>query len=177
LALTGKLPADWDFIDHNGKLDAEKRRVFPGMFAYLEDIRSPFNIGALFRTAESFGAEKLFLSPHCADPLHPRAARTAMGCIDALPWERGNLQEIKMMMDAPVFAMESGGAPLRDFVFPERGILVAGSEELGVSPASLALADSSLGRVTIPSYGAKASLNVSAAFAIVMQAWSAARAL
>jgi TrmH family RNA methyltransferase len=175
LAETGRSPADWDFFDTEGKLDPASRRPFPGMTVYLEDIRSPFNVGAMFRAAESFGAEKVFLSPFCADPRHPRAERSAMGCVDVLPWER---REFFNAADAgcgrPVFALETGGTPLADFPFPRQGLLIAGSEELGVSPAALAVADTSLGRVTIPCYGAKGSLNVSVAFGIVMQAWAAA---
>jgi TrmH family RNA methyltransferase len=75
-------------------------------------------------------------------------------------------------MDTPVFALETGGTPLRDFAFPQTGVMIVGSEELGISPEALTLADVSLGRVSIPCYGAKASLNVSAAFAIAMQAWA-----
>jgi TrmH family RNA methyltransferase len=177
MAETGRYPADWDFrsptwdfdaAGPSGDLDANKRRVFPGMRIYLEDIRSPFKVGAMFRTAESFGAEKIWLSPLCADPNHPRAARTAMGCVDVLPWERRELSEI----EGPFFALETGGVPLGKFAFPPRGVLIAGSEELGVSPAALAAADASLGRVSIPTFGAKGSLNVSTAFGIVMQAWA-----
>ncbi|MDR2181452.1 MAG: TrmH family RNA methyltransferase, partial [Treponema sp.] len=167
-AETGRFCADWDFIDHEGRLDAARRGCFAGMCVYLEDIRSPYNVGAMFRSAESFGAERVYLSPRCADPLHPRAQRTAMGCTGVLPWERRELPELA----GPRFALESGGTALRDFTFPRRGILIAGSEELGVSPAALLSAAGSWGRVTIPHYGAKASLNVSAAFAIVMQAWA-----
>jgi TrmH family RNA methyltransferase len=87
LTAAGRDQADWDFTAE-GRLDAAKRRVFPGMMVFLEDIRSPFNVGAMFRTAESFGVEKIFLSPFCADPRHRRAQRTAMGCVDIVPWER-----------------------------------------------------------------------------------------
>ena len=167
LAATGRDQADWDFTCSDGKLDPVKRQIFEGMFVYLEDIRSPFNVGAMFRTAESFGVEKIILSPFCADPRHRRAERTAMGCIDIVPWERQELNP-----ELPVFALETGGTPLKDFTFPARGILIAGSEELGVSPRALAAADASLGRVSIPCYGAKASLNVSVAFGIALQAWA-----
>ena len=179
LAETGRSPADWDFYDAEGRLDPARRRPFPGMTVYLEDIRSPFNVGAMFRAAESFGAEKLFLSPFCADPHHPRAERSAMGCVDVLPWERREFfndpldGENRLPSGCPVFALETYGTPLADFSFPRQGLLIAGSEELGVSPAALAQADASLGRVTIPCYGAKGSLNVSVAFGIVMQAWAA----
>ena len=167
LTETGKDQADWDFTAADGKLDSKKRKIFKGMWVYLEDIRSPFNVGAMFRTAESFGVEKIILSPFCADPRHRRAERTAMGCIDIVPWERQNA-----LPDMPIFALETGGTPINEFAFPPRGLLIAGSEELGVSPRMLEAADSSLGRVSIPIYGAKASLNVSTAFGIALQYWA-----
>jgi len=52
--------------------------------------------------------------------------------------------------------------------------MVIGSEEMGVSPQALSAADASLGRVSIPCYGAKGSLNVSVAFGIAVQAWGEA---
>ena len=176
LTETGRYQSDWDFIESSGALDPSKRRPFPGMQVYLEDIRSPFNVGSMFRAAESFGAEKLWLSPLCADPRHKRAERTAMGCVDILPWERfphDPFDGAFPFSGAPFFTLETGGIPLTRFAFPACGILIAGSEELGVSPRALAAADASLGRVTIPTYGAKGSLNVSVAFGIVMQAWAA----
>jgi TrmH family RNA methyltransferase len=184
LAETGRFPADWDFIDHRGRPDPRRRTSFAGMEAYLEDIRSPFNVGALFRSAESFGVEKLWLSPLCADPRHPRAVRSAMGCVQLVPWERlaadpfpaGTAERPTAVFPGPCFALETGGVPLGDFPFPRRALILVGSEELGLSPGALAAAEASLGRVSIPSRGAKGSLNVSVAFGIVMQAWAAALA-
>jgi len=178
LAEIGKDQSDWDFTVSNGKLDPEKRQVFKGMQVYLEDIRSPFNVGAMFRTAESFGVEKIILSPLCADPRHRRAERTAMGCVDVIPWERQelfptpeNAPPDNSTETLPIFALETGGIPLAEFPFPRRGIMITGSEELGVSPQALSAADASLGRVSIPCCGAKGSLNVSVAFGIAVQAW------
>jgi len=174
LAATGRDQSDWDFTASDGRLDAEGRQVFSGMRVYLEDIRSPFNVGAMFRTAEIFGVEKIFLSSFCADPRHRRAERTAMGCVDIIPWERRSFfsGEENHSLPFPVFALETGGIPIDKFPFPRDGLLIAGSEELGVSPRALAAADASLGRVSIPVYGAKASLNVSVAFGIALQAWT-----
>jgi len=178
LTETGRDQSDWDFTNSDGRLDPVKRQIFNGMFVYLEDIRSPFNVGAMFRTAESFGVEKIFLSPFCADPRHKRAERTAMGCVDIVPWERKDFFATPETAELPypVFALETGGVPLAEFSFPQRGLLIAGSEELGVSPRALAAADASLGRVSIPCYGAKASLNVSVAFGIAVNAWGQANA-
>jgi len=186
LTETGQDMADWDFTDSGGQLDKEKRQIFEGMQVYMEDIRSPFNVGAMFRTAESFGVVKIILSSFCADPHHRRAERTAIGCIDIIPWERrelfaspDNTHTLDLPVDLageplPIFALETGGISITDFPFPRRGLLIAGSEELGVSPRALAAADASLGRVSIPCYGTKASLNVSVAFGIAMQAWASA---
>jgi RNA methyltransferase, TrmH family len=178
LAETGRYEADWDFIEPAGALDPKKRHIFPGMQVYMEDIRSPFNVGSMFRAADSFGVEKIWLSPICASPLHKRALRTAMGCVDVIPWEflpydpfDGSHSALSFFQ-GPFFALETGGTSLADFSFPPRGILITGSEELGVSPRALAAADASLGRVSVPTWGAKGSLNVSGAFAIVMHAWA-----
>ncbi|MDR2304115.1 MAG: TrmH family RNA methyltransferase [Treponema sp.] len=173
---TGRSPADWDFTDPKGVPDPATRQLFPGMTVYLEDIRSPFNVGAMFRSAESFGAEKIILSPLCADPRHPRAPRTAMGCVEILSYERMSIEELKNL-SLPCFALETGGTLLQNFIFPEKAVMLSGSEELGLSPEALALADTSLGRLSIPLYGAKGSLNVSVAFGIAMQAWAAKEAL
>ena len=178
LAETGKDQSDWDFTGSDGHLDPQKRQIIDGMIVYMEDIRSPFNIGAMFRTAESFGVEKIILSPFCADPRHKRAERTAMGCTSIIPWERKELfasdnddSELDAEPQIPVFALETGGIPIAEFPFPRRGIMITGSEELGVSPRALSAADASLGRVSIPCYGTKASLNVSTAFGIALHAW------
>lgn len=173
LQIIGSFPAEWDLViaPHNtqnteGKV--EKRSFFPGLFIYAEDIRSPFNLGSIFRTAEAMGAEKVYISPFCTDPMHPRALRSAMGCIESIPWERLSLEELPK--DLPVFVLETGGTAIELFDFPNKGIVIIGSEELGVSPQALKKAE--YGRVTIPMTGIKASLNVGVAFGILMQAWT-----
>lgn len=173
LAILGTFPAEWDLVIAPHKptvLDdgtIEKRSFYKGICVYAEDIRSPFNIGSIFRTAEAMGAEKVFISPDCTDPSQPRAIRSGMGCIETLGWERKSLAELPS--DKPVFTLETGGTNIDDFVFPQEGICIIGSEELGVSPQALEKA--SYGRVTIPMKGLKASLNVGVAFGILMQKW------
>lgn len=169
LAAIGTFPAEWDLIlRESAPLEPSARLFFPGVMAYAEDIRSPFNVGSIFRTAEAFGAERLFVSPLCVSPGHPRAERSAMGCTEYLPWETKELRDLPS--GVPVFALETGGTPIEEFDFPQKGIVIIGSEELGVSPEGLARAD--YGRVSIPMTGIKASLNVGVAFGVLMQAWT-----
>lgn len=176
---SGQAPADWDLhdfrapassdADSGGTLGAAAgiRSPLPGIRVFLEDIRSPFNVGTILRTAEALGFEEVLLSPACADPRHPRAERSAMGAVDLIPWRRCPLEELPALGE--VFALELGGAAIGDFAFPRRGVLVLGSEELGVSAAALALSEGR--RVSIPMRGLKASINVAVAFGIAAQAW------
>lgn len=173
LTIIGTFPAEWDLViaPHSAPTDENgvviKRDFFPGVAVYAEDIRSPFNLGSIFRSAEAMGAEKVYISPFCTDPTQPRAIRSGMGCIETLGWERLSLDELPE--DLPVFALETGGTDINEFDFPEKGICIIGSEELGVSPEALKKA--TYGRVTIPMKGLKASLNVGVAFGILMQKW------
>ena len=144
------------------------RPFYQGVYVYAEDIRAPFNLGSIFRTAEAFGAEKLLLSQGCVSPEQPRAQRSAMGCTRFLPWEYCPLESLPA--DLPVFALETGGTPITSFSFPKQGIVLLGSEELGLSAE--ALKKVSAGIVSIPMKGIKASLNVAVAFGIVMQYWT-----
>lgn len=166
-AHAGVSPADWDFREPLGlALSAGARRVFPGMRAYLEDLRSPFNVGSIFRSADAFGVVELLLSGFTADPGHPRAARSAMGATSVVPWRRSGLEALSGM--GTLFALELRGEPIDTFVFPEHGMVVVGSEELGVSPEAIALCSQT---VSIPMFGAKGSLNVGVAFGVLMNAW------
>lgn len=174
LAIIGTFPAEWDLViaPHAAPVNEDgtvrQRDFFPGTAVYAEDIRSPFNLGSIFRTAEAMGLEKVYISPCCVDPQQPRAVRSGMGCIETMGWSRLGLDELPD--DLPVFALETGGTDIEDFIFPKKGICIIGSEELGVSPEALKRAD--YGRVTIPMKGLKASLNVGVAFGILMQKWS-----
>jgi RNA methyltransferase, TrmH family len=171
-AATGQAPADWDLIDpRTGQPDPQSRRICPGVRAYLEDLRSPFNVGSVFRTADAFGLEELILSPACADPRHPRALRSAMGAVDLVAWKRSGLDSLACLAgELPLFALELGGEPLETFSFPKRGIVILGSEELGISREARELC--TYGTVSIPMSGAKGSLNVAVAFGILMFAWT-----
>ena len=170
LAIIGTFPAEWDLIiapHAEEKLSVEKRKFFEGVCVYAEDIRSPFNVGSIFRTAEGLGFDKVFISPQCTDPEQPKAVRSGMGCIETMGYSRVSLDELPA--DLPVFVLETGGTPINEFKFPEKGICIIGSEELGVSPEALKKAE--YGRVTIPMTGLKASLNVGVAFGILAQYW------
>ncbi len=168
LTILGESVADWDVRDEDGNVAWEKRTVFPH-FLYLDHLRSPYNVGSIFRSSEAFGVNGIFLSPGSASPLHERARRTSRGTVDGVRWDWKEIEDIPPL---PVFALETGGRDITEFEFPRRGICIIGSEEEGVSPRSLEAAEKSLGRVSIRQYGVKGSINVASAVAILLQYWS-----
>jgi TrmH family RNA methyltransferase len=190
LALLAMEPGEWDLLppgaaEPGGGKEGEPsspsgQRRFD-IAVYLEDIRSPFNVGSIARSAEAFGAAGLILSEGVPKITHPRAQRASMGAFEHLPVARcseaaspgDHTPPPRASAELPVFALEVGGTPLSQFTFPRRGVCLLGSEELGLSPEALALADRSWGRCAIPLYGAKGSLNVGVAAGILLARWTA----
>ncbi len=179
-ALCGVAPADWDLLPPTSAAapSAQPRKTVakPAPLAeitlYLENLRSPFNIGSISRSAAAFGCSRLCLSPGCANEQHPRSQRAAMGALGMLVITRISLFELRRQQpNAVVVALETGGIPLEEFRFPRQGILVLGNEELGIDPSTLAAPD--VRRVSIPSYGDKATLNVGVAAGIALSWWRA----
>ena len=60
LARLGSEPSDWDITDSMGNLDVSKRLI-QDKILILDRLRSPYNVGAVFRSADSFGVKKIIL--------------------------------------------------------------------------------------------------------------------
>lgn len=167
LAEAGKEVADWDFssVSPDGA-DRGTRKILP-INVYLDDLRSPFNVGSIFRTAESFCFQNLFLSPATPTPTHKRAVRSAMGTAELIDWKVSQIEELPR----PLFALETGGCPIEEFDFSYCGTVIIGSEESGISQKALEACRKDKGIVSIPLYGIKGSINVGVAFGILAHRW------
>lgn len=166
----GASVADWDFQTPGDS--GQPHREFP-FSVYLEDVRSPFNVGSIIRTAEAYGFQEVLASPLTPGPHHSRVRRSSMDA--GIAFRTQDLESLEVeWAGKPVFALELGGCPVGAFTFPRVPALVlVGNEELGLSPRALAWAETSCGRVTLPLYGRKASLNVGVAFGILASHWTA----
>ena len=171
LSKLGAEPSDWDFRTAEGSLDRAVRIVQDKVLV-LDRIRSPYNVGAIFRSAEAFGISRIILVEGTASPEHVRALRTSRGTTSVVPWAFMPESEVVSFLHsydpACVIALELGGTSINEFAFPSRGVAVLGSEEFGISPEVLSCCGS---RVTIPMGGSKGSLNVSVAAGILLQRW------
>lgn len=150
------------------------------LVAVLDDIRSRWNVGAIFRTADAAGFAGLILAGITATPPSPMVAKTALGAQDMVPWSyrASVLAALGELRDdgRELIALELTGdaEPVFEHVPPERGALVLGNEVAGVSAEALALCRR---RVAIPMAGRKGSLNVAVAFGVaafaLTRAWRA----
>ena len=171
LARLGAEPSDWDFRTEEGELDSS-RRVVQDKVLVLDRVRSPYNVGAIFRSAEAFGIARIILVEGTASPEHVRAQRTSRGTTEVVPWEFMTEAEVVSFLKSydseEIIALELGGTSINEFAFPKRGVAVLGSEEFGISPEILSCCGS---RDSIPMGGSKGSLNVSVAAGILLQRW------
>lgn len=139
----------------------------------LDDIRSLHNIGSVFRTADAFLIEKIYLCGITATPPHKEIHKTALGATETVAWEyQKNVTEVISQLqkkDVKVFAVEQveKAVFLQDFKVEKetKYALVFGNEVYGVSQEAIALCD---GAIEIPQLGTKHSLNISVSTGIVV---------
>ena len=134
------------------------------------DIRSAYNVGSIFRTADCAGLAGVVLAGFTATPDHRGVAKTALGAADAVPWrhvEDVHAALAELRADGyTIAALERVPEALAPASVPASAFplaLVLGNEVHGVPADVLAKADLVVG---LPQYGVKASLNVSVAFGV-----------
>lgn len=137
----------------------------------LPNIRSCHNVGAMFRTADAFGINKLYLCGYTAAPPKPQIDKVALGAEMWIPWDKHDdpIDLIKSLKEqgVSVVALEhtDHSVPLQQFEPTLPLALVVGHEVDGVDDELLAHCDAV---VHIPMRGQKESLNVSVAAGIAM---------
>lgn len=145
-----------------------------GLSALLDNIRSTFNVGAMLRTADGAGLQKLYLSGITPLPDHNKISKTALGAEFAVPWSYHNngvtLAEELVKANRTLIALETRENAQSIFNYEitstvEHPILVVGNEVTGIDPGILDLCSAS---VYIPMAGYKRSLNVAVAFGIAV---------
>lgn len=141
--------------------------------ALLDNIRSAWNVGSIFRTADGTGVDKLFLCGITPTPDNEAVRKTSLGAEGVIAWEysRSALEIVCRLKSAGfrfiALEQDKRAKPLSEYQFPDpdsqRPILIVGNEVTGVDPDILDLCDQIL---HIPMHGKKRSLNVEVAFAI-----------
>lgn len=165
-----------------GRVTAEEYRKLPdsGIEIILDNIRSAHNVGSVFRSADSFKADKVWLCGICATPPSAEIHKSALGAEFSVEWgyEKDTLSLVKRLKEEgyTVLSVEQTvNSIMLDKFKPETGrkyAMVFGNEVDGVQQE---VVDASDGVLEIPQYGTKHSLNISVSAGIVL--WHIASAL
>lgn len=135
----------------------------------LNDIRSLYNVGSIFRTADGIGVEKIWICGITGFPPDTQISKTALGAEKEVPWEyrkeaRSVLRELKARGYEIVFLEQiAGSIPYQHYEPRPPVCLVVGNETAGVSGELLSLCDRT---VEIGMAGLKNSLNVAVALGV-----------
>ncbi|MEI7604446.1 MAG: TrmH family RNA methyltransferase [bacterium] len=147
------------------------------MIIILDNVRSIFNVGAIFRTADSVGADAIMLGGYTPTPPNDKLLKTSLGALDYVEWKTFNNEELLKQL---VFMKENGIRIIsveqtpKSICYTEASnskqltwndtAYVFGNEIVGVKEEILNLSDLI---IDIPMHGKKNSLNVSVTVGII----------
>lgn len=142
------------------KIDEWSETLTPEGTEVLAALGEPQNLGALVRSSEAFGVNKIVLLSECAFPYHPKAIRSSAGSVFRIKFVKGpSIQDLT----GPVVVLDREGEDIREFKWPKPLRLLLGEEGQGV-PKNLKSAI----RLNIPMQGQIESLNAVAATSIAL---------
>ena len=160
--------SELDRLDVHGFKKARKAPII----IVLDNIRSLNNIGSVFRTADAFLVEKIYLCGITACPPHKDIHKTALGATDSVAWEyrkdtRLLVEELKSSFQCLAIEQTENAEMLDDFTIrsDSRYALIFGNEVKGVSQEVI---DVCHGVLEIPQFGTKHSLNIAVSAGIVV---------
>ena len=148
------------------------------VIAVLENVRSAYNVGSVFRTADAFLLQAIFLCGYTARPPHKEIRKTALGADETVEWKHFSTSSaaIEMLRQEgyAIYAVEQTENSISLQTFESRSpgkiAVVFGNEVTGVEQPTIQLCD---GTIEIPQLGMKHSLNISVAAGIVL--WELAK--
>lgn len=150
-----------------------KRSLKTPVIVVLENIRSAYNVGSVFRTSDAFLLEGIYLTGYTAQPPHKEIKKTALGAEDTVDWKYfSNAAEAIVHLKSngyKVFAVEQvvGSLSLEkiQFELSEKIAVIFGNEVTGVEQDTILACD---GCIEIPQLGMKHSLNIATAAGVVL---------
>lgn len=158
-----------------GRVSPEQYKDLPesGVCVVLDNIRSAHNVGSVFRSADSFKVDRVWLCGICAVPPSPEIHKSALGAEFSVDWvyEKETMDAVRKLKEDGyvVLSVEQTVNSIKlDKFVPEPGkkyALVLGNEVDGVQQE---VVDASDGVLEIPQFGTKHSLNISVTAGIVL---------
>ena len=149
--------------------EADKNRII----VVLENIRSAYNVGSVFRTADAFLIEAIYIIGYSAKPPHKEIKKTALGAEDTVTWKYFKttaeaIEELKKEGYEIYAAEQAVGSYKLNAISTEpdeKIAVVFGNEVTGVEQSTIHLCN---GCIEIPQMGMKHSLNIATAAGVVL---------
>ncbi|MEO8664561.1 MAG: RNA methyltransferase [Ignavibacteria bacterium] len=142
------------------------------IYVLCDNIRSIFNVGAIFRTSDGAFIEKLFLTGYTPYPPRKEIEKVALGSTESVPWEyhKDALDVVRSLkaQNIKIAVLEITDSKNHIWNISKKDFpicLVLGNEISGVSKEIIELADISF---ELPMLGMKQSLNVSVAYGVAV---------
>ena len=161
-----------DELDRKTVDEFKHSQKFP-VIVVLENIRSMHNVGSVFRTADAFLIEAIYICGYTAQPPRKEIDKTALGATETVDWKyfgtsKEAIEELKKN-EYKIFAIEQVDKSISLEKFSEgnnaKAALIFGNEVSGVEAETISMCD---GCIEIPQFGMKHSLNISVAAGIVL---------
>ena len=162
-------------MEELGRKSAEelKHTVKNPVIVVLENIRSAYNVGSVFRTSDAFLVQYIYIIGYTSQPPHKEIKKTALGAEESVQWKHfeNTADAITDLRENgyAIYAVEQteGSFKLNAIRFePEEKIAVIfGNENAGVAQSTILLCD---GCIEIPQLGMKHSLNIATAAGVVL---------
>ena len=154
-------------------VDEFKESAKMPVIAVLENIRSAYNVGSVFRTADAFLLEAIYICGYTCQPPHKEIKKTALGAEDSVTWKHFDnaptaIEQLKSdgyKVYAIEQAVNSYALQSVDFKSIEKVAIIFGNEVSGVEQSTIELCD---GVIEIPQFGMKHSLNIATAAGVVL---------
>jgi len=143
------------------------------IIAVLENVRSAYNVGSVFRTADAFLIEAVYICGYTAHPPHKEIKKTALGADETVAWKHfksiddaiKDLRDLGYKVYAVEQAVDSYKLQAISYEHDEKIAVIFGNEVTGVEQTTIEKSD---GCIEIPQLGMKHSLNISVAAGIVL---------
>ena len=169
-------------VTEMGRMNVEEFKASEKMplVVVLDDVRSMYNVGSVFRTSDAFRVESICLCGITARPPHAEIHKTALGAEDSMEWRyfEHTIDAVEALKAKGyyVFSIEQcEGSTMLQNLKTEPGrryAIVLGNEVKGVKQEVVDRCD---GCIEVPQFGTKHSLNVSVSVGVVL--WHAAAAI
>jgi tRNA G18 (ribose-2'-O)-methylase SpoU len=168
----GDIETNYEVRSFDADITLEQYKALPKIPLYivLDNLRSAFNVGSIFRLCDALRVSGLFLCGYTAHPPHIKLEKTSLGAAKYVPWQyfkttHDSIAYLKSI-NVPVWAAEttSLSTPYTEVEFPMPVAIVFGNETSGISREILDICDKI---IEIPMHGFKNSVNVAASAAVL----------